>query len=73
MSEKPLFSRRQSNPIGKCTVEYTIHLPEEAVDALAVMAFTKGITKGEYARNVILEHLFGAAVMEQLKQDKRNA
>lgn len=68
----PLFSRRVSNPIGKCTIDFTLHLPEEAVDALAGMAFTKGISKGEYAREVLLTHLFGAAVMQQLKQEQNN-
>ncbi len=58
--ENPLFSRSgHSSGAGKCTSRIDIPVPEELADMVGALAALRGQTKAEYARDLLIRHVYG--------------
>lgn len=59
-NEGALFSRSgHSSGAGKCTTRIDVPVPEELADMVGALAALRGQTKAEYARDLLIRHVYG--------------
>lgn len=61
-----LLSRSgHTHPQGKASVEFTVRLPEELAEKLIALAVINNCNRGEYIRDVLTAHVYGALSLLQ--------
>jgi len=68
-TESVRFALAASCPFGKCTAEAKTHIPEQSDELLVMLASAHRMSKSEYLRNIVLEHLHGKAEIVRLRLD----
>lgn len=64
----PSYSRKgQTSPLGKCTDEIKSLVPEEVKAQLTGLSVLNGVPLSEYVRDVLIEHVYGAAHAMRLR------
>lgn len=54
-------------PLGKCTAESKISLPEEVDSLLTFLATAHSQTKAAYIRDVLVDHCLGRAAVVRMR------
>lgn len=61
------FALADPEPLGKCTAEIKVSLPEAVDDMIGFLAVAYGMTKSAYARRVLSVHCMGETAMVKLR------
>lgn len=61
------FALADPDPLGKCTVEIKVSLPELVADDIALLASLHGVTKSAYLRRITTEHCRGVVEAVRLR------
>lgn len=61
------FALAEPHPLGKCTAEMKVSLPDEVDDMVGFLAVAHGMSKSAYAREVLTEHCLGKAAVVRLR------
>ncbi|NKF21552.1 hypothetical protein [Solimonas marina] len=65
------FALAEPSPLGKCSFETKVSLPEAIDDDLQMLASAAGMTKSAYIREIMVEHCVGRAGVLRLNQQRR--
>lgn len=55
------FALASTHPLGKCSCEFKVSVPEAVDDQLKFLAVAHGQTLAAYCRDVLTEHALGRA------------
>ncbi|MES2488529.1 MAG: hypothetical protein V4607_01970 [Pseudomonadota bacterium] len=65
------FALAETSPMGKCSFETKVSLPEEIDTDMQMLASLVGMTKAAYMREVFIEHCIGRAGMHKMAAQRR--
>lgn len=67
--QTPVFSRSgKSSPMGKCSAELRVAIPDQLRDDLQGLAFVHGLPMAEYVRELLMAHVYGHIDMVRARQ-----
>lgn len=61
------FALADPEPLGKCTAEIKVSLPESILDKITTLASLAGKTKSAYLRDLAIEHCIGKFTVARMR------
>lgn len=62
-----MFALADGDPLGKCSAEAKVSLPESIDEQLAFLATAHGMTKSAYIREICIEHCLGRVSVVRMR------